>query len=379
MAMVLDEEQEMLRDAARGFLRDHAPVAQLRKLRDDDNDEGFDRETWKAMGEMGWTGVLVPEEHGGVAMGYQAAGVIAEEMGRTLTASPWLSTAVMGVTALTQAGTRSQQQDWLPRIAEGAAIMAVAVDETRKHGPQHVTTKAVKSGNGFKLSGQKIFVADGSVADALIVSARTAGAPGDPDGITLFLVPKDTKGVSAARQNMVDSRNASTLTLDNVEVDGGAVLGEIDGGLPALEQVLNAGRAGLAAEMSGAAQESLRMTVDYLKERKQFGKTIGEFQALQHRASHLYAEIELAKAIVMKGLQGLDASPKHAGLMVAAAKAKLGQVAQLAAQEGVQMHGGIGMTDEFDIGFYMKRIRVAEAMYGDSNYHADAYARLRGF
>ena len=257
--------------------------------------------------------------------------------------------------------------------------MAVAVDEKRKHGPQHVTTKAVKSGNGFKLSGQKTFVADGSVADALIVSARTAGAPGDADGITLFLVPKDAKGLSAARQNMVDSRNASTITLDNVEVDGGAVLGEIDGGLPALEQVLNAGRAGLAAEMSGAAQESLRMTVDYLKERKQFGKTIGEFQALQHRASHLYAEIELAKAIVMKALQGLDTSPEHAGLMVAAAKAKLGQVAQLAAQEGVQMHGGIGMTDEYDIGFYMKRIRVAEAMYGDSNYHADAYARLRGF
>ncbi len=379
MAMVLDEEQSMLRDAARGFLTDHAPVSQLRKLRDSGNEDKFDRATWAAMGEMGWAGVLVDEDHGGVDMGFQAAGLIAEEMGRTLTASPYLSTAMMGATALGAYGTTSQKETWLPKIATGEAIMAIAVDEGRKHRPQQVATTASKSGNGFKISGTKTFVADGGVAEQIIVTARTAGGEGEKEGISLFLVSADAAGITKTHHDMIDSRNSVTLSFDDVEVDGDAIIGEIDGGASPLNHILNAGRAGLAAEMSGSAQACLSMTVDYLKERKQFGKTIGEFQALQHRASHLYSEIELAKAVVMKALQGLDSAPEHASLMVAAAKAKLGQVAQLAAQESIQMHGGIGMTDEYDIGFYMKRIRVAEALYGDSHYQADIYAKLRGF
>lgn len=379
MAMVLNEEEGMLKDAAKGFLSDAAPVSQLRKLRDEESADGFDRETWKSMAEMGWTGVLVPEEHGGVAMGHVAAGVIAEEMGRTLTASPYLSTAIMGATALSRFGSDGQKSEWLPRIAGGDAITALAVDEARKHAPLKIETRAERSGNGFKLNGRKTFVAEGHVADMMIVSARTAGADGETDGVTLFLVPRDAKGVSVERASMIDSRNSAAVTLENVELNADAVLGEVDGGHPALEAVLDAGRAGLSAEMSGSAQECLEQTVAYLKERKQFGQIIGTYQGLQHRAAHLYSEIELGKSIVMKALQTLDMAPDHAAMMVSAAKAKMGQVAQLSAQESIQMHGGIGMTDEYDIGFFIKRVRVAEALYGDSLYHTDKFARMRNY
>jgi len=379
MAMVLNEEQGMLKDAAKGFLKDTAPVSQLRQLRDDQSADGFDRDTWKAMAEMGLTGVLVPEEHGGVAMGHVAAGVIAEEMGRNLTASPYLSTAIMGATALSRFGSSSQKGEWLAKIATGDAITAVAVDEGRKHSPANVTMTAERSGNGFKLNGNKSFVAEGHVADMMIVSARTSGSAADQEGVTLFLVPRSAKGVSVDRLSMIDDRNSASVTLEGVELDADAVLGEVDGGLPALEQVLDAGRAGLSAEMSGSAQQCLEQTVDYLKERKQFGEIIGTFQGLQHRAAHLYSEIELGKSIVLKALQTLDAAPEHAAMMVSAAKAKLGRVAQLSAQEAIQMHGGIGMTDEYDIGFFIKRVRVAEALYGDAGYHTDKFARLRKY
>ena len=379
MAMVLSEEAGMLKDAAKGFLADSAPVSQLRRLRDEENTDGFDRSTWKEMAEMGWTSVLVPEEHGGVAMGHVAAGVIAEEMGRTLTASPYLSTAIMGATALSRFGSDAQKGDWLPRIAAGEAITAVAVDEGRKHNPLHVTTKAERSGNGFKLTGSKSFVAEGHIADMLIVSARTAGGDTEEEGISLFLVPQNAAGLKVDRTSMVDSRNSARIELDGVEVDADALLGEVDAGYKPLEGILDAGRAGLSAEMSGSAQECLHQTVEYLKERKQFGEIIGTYQGLQHRAAHLYSEIELGKSIVLKTLQTLDMAPDHAAMMVSAAKSKMGQVAQLAAQESIQMHGGIGMTDEYDIGFFIKRVRVAEALFGDANYHTDKFARMRNY
>ncbi|WP_300556899.1 acyl-CoA dehydrogenase family protein [Maricaulis sp.] len=379
MAMVLSEEAGMLKDAAKGFLADSAPVSQLRKLRDTESADGFDRDTWKAMAEMGWTSVLVPEAHGGVEMGHVAAGVIAEEMGRTLTASPFLSTAVMGATALTRFGCEAQKGEWLPRIAGGEAITALAVDEGRKHAPAHVETRAERSGNGFKLNGKKSFVADGHIADMLIVSARTAGGDAEEDGVSLFLVPQDAAGVTIERASMVDSRNSARVTLENVELNADAVLGDVDNGYKPLEAVLDAGRAGLSAEMSGSAQECLEQTVEYLKERKQFGEVIGTYQGLQHRAAHLYSEIELGKSIVLKTLQTLDLAPDHAAMMVSAAKSKMGSVAQLAAQEAIQMHGGIGMTDEYDIGFFIKRVRVAAALFGDTNYHTDKFARLRKY
>lgn len=379
MPLVLTEEQEMLREAARGFLETRAPVSALRKLRDARDEVGFSRDLWKEMAEMGWAGVLIDEEFGGSDFGFVGAGVIAEEMGRTLTASPFLSTSILAATALKKYASKAHRQEHLPKIAAGDLVMALAVDEKNKHAPSKTALSAEKSGNAFRLSGEKTFVADGHVADKLIVAARTAGAPGEEAGITLFLVDAQAKGVARERTIMVDSRNAARIRFDGVEATGDDVIGEVDGGWQALEGILNAGRAGLAAEMSGAAQRAFEMTVGYLKERTQFGRPIGSFQGLQHRAAHLYCELELVKSATLKALQVLDDSFEMAGAFCALAKAKAGEVAKLASQEAVQMHGGIGMTDEHDIGLYMKRIRVAQEMFGDPAFHADRIARLRGY
>jgi len=379
MPLVLTEEQEMLRESARGFLDEKAPVSALRKLRDERSDDGFDRGLWKEMAEMGWAGILIDEEHGGANFGFVGAGVIAEEMGRTLTASPFHSTSILAATALKKFGSEAQRQENLPAIAAGEALIALAVDEASKHAPVKTDLKAEKSGNGFKLSGSKTFVADGHVADKLIVAARSGGSAGEMDGLTLFLIDAKAKGVETERTVMVDSRNAARIDLNAVEATGDDVIGEVDGGYMALEGVLSAGRAGLAAEMSGAAQQAFQMTTDYLKERKQFGKVIGTFQALQHRAAHLYSELELVRSVVLKALQELDENFGMAGITCSLAKAKAGEVAKLASQEAVQMHGGIGMTDEYDIGFYMKRIRVAQEKFGDGAFHADRIAQMRGF
>ena len=379
MPLILTEEQEMLKESARGFLDEKAPVAALRKLRDERSEEGFSRALWKEMAEMGWAGILVEEEHGGSGFGFVGAGVLAEEMGRTLTASPFLSTSILAATALNKFANDAAKSEYLPKIATADIVMALAVDEGRKHGPAATAMKAEKSGNGFKLSGSKAFVADGHVADKLIVAARTAGSPGEEAGISLFLVDAKAKGVERERTIMVDSRNAARVNFENVAVTGEDVIGEIDNGHAALEGVLSAGRAGLAAELSGSAQQAFEMTTTYLKERTQFGKVIGSFQALQHRAAHLYCEIELVKSVTLKALQDLDNAFGMAGVTASLAKAKAGEVAKLASQEAVQMHGGIGMTDEYDIGLYMKRIRVAQELFGDSAYHAERLARLRGY
>lgn len=379
MALVFTEEQEMLRESARGFLDERAPITALRKLRDSNDPTGFSRELWKEMAEMGWAGILIEEEFGGSDFGFVGAGVLAEEMGRTLTASPFLSTSILAATALKKFANDAQRGEFLPKISAGELVMALAVDEGSKHAPAGTALRAEKSGNGFRLNGAKTFVADGQVADRLVVAARTAGSPGEIDGLSLFLVDARAKGVAAERTVMVDSRGAARLNFDNVDVTGDDVLGDVDNGYAALEGILSAGRAGLAAEMSGSAQQAFEITTNYLKERKQFGKAIGSFQALQHRAAHLYCEVELMKSVVFKALQDLDENFGIAGVTCSLAKAKAGEVAKLAAIEAVQMHGGMGMTDEYDIGFYLKRIRVAQEMFGDFAFHADRIAQLRGY
>ena len=374
MPLVLTEEQEMLRESAEGFVKEHAPVSLLRRLREEDVPERFDRGVWKDMAEMGFAGVLVPEEQGGSAFGFVGAGVIAEAMGRTLAASPFLSSSVMGATALGQAGTEDQKDEYLAGAATGDRILTLAVDERRKHGPHHVETRAERSGNGFKLTGDKTFVADGLAADTIIVAARTGGGADEQDGITLFLVDAKADGVTRERMATVDERGHARIRLDGVEVDGDAVLGTVDQGYGPLEKALNGGRSVLCAEMTGAAGAAFDMTMDYLKERKQFGREIGSFQALQHRAAHLLAEMEMARAVTLQALQAMDEDMDQAGGAVSLAKAKVGQVAKLATQEAIQMHGGIGMTDEYDVGFYLKRVRVAQEMLGDPDFHANRLA-----
>ncbi len=379
MSLVLNEDEVMLREMAEGFFADKAPVKALRKLRDENDAVGFDLGLWREMADMGFAGVVIEEGHGGVDMGFVAAGLIAEQMGRNLSASPFLSTAILAATALREAGTAEQKENWLTKIAAGEAIMALALDEGPKHNPQGTATRAEKSGNGFKLNGSKAMVVDGHVADALIIVARTSGEPGDAEGISLFILDPKTKGVDIERTIMVDSRNAARIDLDDVEISGDALLGSLDGGMETLQAVVNAGRAVASAELLGAGAQAFTSTVDYIRERQQFGKIIGEFQALQHRASHLYSEVEIARSAVLASLTALDEKDPKAELYCAMTKAKVGSVAKLASQEGVQMHGGVGMTDEYDIGLYMKRIRVLQELLGDAHYHMNGMAKANGY
>jgi alkylation response protein AidB-like acyl-CoA dehydrogenase len=379
MPLVLTEEQSMLRDSARGLISDKAPVSHLRQLRDSKDATGFSRDLWKAFAEMGFSGLLVPENFGGSGLGYVEAGVVMEEIGRTLMPSPFLSTAVLAVSALSHGGSEAQKSAHLPDIADGSLLAALAIDEGTKHRPLQTKLQAVRSGNGFKLSGTKALVIDGHTADLLIVAGRTGGAAGERNGLTLFLVDPKAKGIAIERTVMVDAHNAARIEFSNVEVDADQVLGEIDQGYQLLEGVLNIGRGAVASEMVGLSEEVFGRTVTYLKERKQFGKLIGEFQALQHRAAQLYIDIEITRAAVLKALQTLDGDFDRAGAAVAVAKARAGTTATLAVQEGVQMHGGMGMTDQFDIGFFMKRARVCQELFGDSNYHADQLARMKSY
>jgi len=379
MALVLTEEQSMLRESARGLISDKAPVSHLRHLRDSKDATGFSRELWKSFAEMGFSGLLIAEEFGGSGLGCVEAGLVMEEIGRTLMPSPFLSTAVVAASALSRGGSAAQKSEYLAKISAGDLLASLAVDEGAKHRPLQIELKAARSGNGFKLSGSKALVVDGHVADLLIVAARSAGASGEAGGVTLLLVDPKAKGVATERTLMVDSHNAARIEFDNVEVDADHVLGEVDQGFALLEGVLNIGRGAVASEMVGLAEEVFSRTVNYLKERKQFGKAIGEFQALQHRAAQLYIDIEITRAAVLKAQQALDGNFDKATSAVAVAKARAGTTATRAVQEGVQMHGGMGMTDQFDIGFFMKRARVCEELFGDANYHADQLARMRSY
>jgi alkylation response protein AidB-like acyl-CoA dehydrogenase len=379
MALVWTEEQTLLRDSAQAFLADNAPVAQLRQLRDSRDTTGFSRSLWQRFAEMGFTGILVPEAHGGLGLGMVEAGVVMEQIGRHLTASPFLASSVVAVTAIRQAGSEAQQARLLPALASGEHIATLAVDETNKHQPQRIALRASKCSGGWALDGAKTFVIDAHVADLLIVAARSAGEAGEAQGITLFLVPRDTPGVEVERVTMVDAHNAARIVFKDVAVGADAVLGAVDGGAAALQTALDAGRAAAAAEMLGIADQTFARTVAYLKERRQFGRVIGEFQGLQHRAASLYCDIELARAAVLKALQSLDADASAAATAVSVAKSRAGRSATLAVQEGVQMHGGMGMTDEFEIGFFMKRARVLQELFGDANFHADRLARSRQY
>jgi len=379
MPLVLNDEQTMLRDNARGFLGKNAGIAHLRQLRDSRDETGFSRKLWKDFVEMGWAGILIPQQYGGLGPGHVEAGVVMEELGRTLTPSPFLSTGLMAASAIAHDGNEKQKGHYLPKIAAGELIATLAIDEGTKHRPEKIALTATRSGSGYALKGAKTFVVDGHVADLLIVAARTSGTAGDTKGLTLFLVDSTTKGVSAERTPMVDTHNSARITFENVTVPADAVLGKIDEGWDALEGTLNVGRAAIASELLGVGEEAFARTVGYLRERKQFGRLIGEFQALQHRAANLYCELELTRSVVLKALQTLDESFDKAGAIVSIAKAKAGTTATLAVQEAVQMHGGIGMTDEFDVGLFMKRVRVGQELFGDANFHADRLARLNHY
>ncbi len=377
MAFVLTEEQQMLRDSAVSFAAEKLPVAQLRALRKDG--KPFDAAAWKDMAELGFAGVLIPEEFGGSGFGYVGLGQVLEAQGRTLAATPLLSTAMIGASALILAGSEAQKADLLPKIAAGDLITALAVDEAAHHDPSEIALAAVKSGAGYALSGDKRYVVDGPAASLLIVAARTSGKPGDRQGVTLFLVPADAAGVARTTLQTLDAHAASNISFNDVAVGADAVLGPVDGGADVLDAILDRARIGLAAEMLGASDAAFEMTAEYLKVRKQFGQLIGSFQSLQHRAAIMFTELELTRSCVGAALSALDVNANNIGELASLAKARAAETIHLVSNETVQMHGGIGMTDVHDSGLYMKRARVLEALYGGESFHRDRYAQLHGF
>lgn len=376
MALVLNEEQRLLRQTARDFLQANAPVGQLRQLRDQRDALGYDPGLWRQMTELGWASIILPEAYDGLDFGFSGLGAVLEETGRTLAASPLFATGVLGASAILLGGSEAQKSDLLPRIASGDLTLALALEESHHHAPLSVATVATAIEDGYRLDGQKVFVVDGHSADKLLVTARDAGSP---EGISLFLVDRESAGVDCRRTIMVDSRNAANIRFDGVRVPASALIGEPGLAWSFLEPVLDRGRVALAAEMLGSALEVFERTVEYLKQREQFGVRIGSFQALQHRAAQLQAELELCRSVVLQALSCIDEDPQQLPLLASLAKARLNALAKWVTNEAVQMHGGIGVTDELDIGFFLKRARVTMQLLGDSAYHRNRYATLCGY
>ena len=378
MALVLNEEQRLLKDTAKDFLSANMPVEALRKLRDSDDEMGYSRQHWQQMCELGWASIVLPEEYDGLDFGFMGLGAVIEESGRVLAASPLMSTVVLGASTLTLGASDEQKAALLPKIASGELTLALAMEEGNHHAPLETAMRAEATASGYRLNGSKSFVPDGYSADKLVVLARSSGNPGDAEGLSLFLVDGDAQGVSRHRRRMADSRGAAAIDFD-VEISSDALIGELGKAWPVLEPALDRGRICLAAEMLGGAQECFQRTMEYLKERSQFGVKIGSFQALQHRASLMYIELELAKSVVLDALSAIDDKRPDMPQLASLAKARLNDVFELVTSEAVQMHGGIGVTDELEIGFFLKRSRMASHLLGNSGFHRDRYASLCGY
>jgi len=379
MALVLNEEQRLLQDTSREFLSNHAPVTSLRALRDNRDSKGYSTELWQQMAELGWASIILPQEYGGLDFGFTGLGVVMEETGRTLAASPLLASAVIGASAILLGGNASQKESLLPAIASGELTLALALEESHHHRPNRIATRAQADGDGYIITGSKTFVLDGHSADRLLVVARNDGETGDTSGISLFLVDPDSEGLRRQRTSLMDSRNAANISFDHVRVSRDALVGEPGLGWAVLEPTLDRARVALAAEMLGSALEAFERTVAYLKEREQFGVKIGSFQALQHRAAHMQSRIELCRSVVLQALTAVDESPEQLPLLASLAKAQLNELVKLVSNEAVQMHGGIGVTDELEIGFFLKRARATMQTFGDSGFHKDRYATLCGY
>ena len=380
MQLVLTEDQELLAKTAADFASERSPVARVRQLRDSRDPDGFSRALWKEMAELGWVGIPFPESLGGAGMGLAELAVVLEALGRKLAPEPFLSCVLLAGQALLIGGNEAQKSRWLPPLVAGERLLALGFQERRSRCDlRRVATRAERAGEGWRLRGEKIQVEGGASADAFVISARSAGAENDRAGIALFLVPRGAAGLEVVRQHRVDSRNAALLKLDGVAVSAGDVVGAVDAGGDLLETVVDRATVGLCAEMLGSMSEAFERTLSYLKQRIQFGVPIGSFQALKHRAAQCFIEIELVRSTVMAAARAVDAGDADAGRLVSLAKARCSDAGVLIGNEAVQMHGGIGMTDEHEIGFYLKRARVAEMTFGDAAFHRDRWARLSGY
>ena len=379
MKLVLSEEEQFLKDTAKNFAAERSPISHFRALRDNDDPTLWDKEIWSEMVKLGWPGILIPEEYGGSNFGVAGIGVILQECAKTLTPSPLFATGVLGAYAISNYGNEEQKKNYLPKIVNGEITTALAVDEFSHHNPNDSVMSAKKEGSNYVLNGKKIFVIDGASADLFIVLGRTSGNSGDSAGMTLFLINADASGIEKIKLDMADSRNYANIVFNNVLIDSSQILGNEETGGETIEDILDIGRIAISSEMLGNAESAFETTLDYLKQRKQFGVLIGSFQALQHRAAEMFCELELTKSSVMAALRAADENSNELQRMSSLAKTIAGETLHLVSNEAIQMHGGIGVTDEYDIGFFLKRARVAEQIFGSAKYHTERYANLSGF
>ena len=375
----LTEEQSIIKDQAKSWVAAQAPVQKFREMRDSEIDIAYQPQTWSSIVDMGWSGIIVPEQYGGADMGYLTLGIVLEELGRHLTASPLFASSVVGTSAVLLGGNDAQKQALLPGVVEGSEILTLAIDEGPRHNPSNIQLQAQATASGYRLTGNKTFVLEGMAATHFIVAARTAGDAHDEQGITLFLVPAQAEGLTRQAISTVDSRGYAKLALDTVEVPSDAILGQVNEAYPVIEATLDRARAALGIEMLGTGAQAFDMTLDYLKTREQFGRVIGSFQALGHRAAGLFSTMELARSCAESALQAIDDNASDSALKCSLSKAKVGDFLHEMSNQLIQIHGGIGMTDEFDAGFYLKRARVLETTFGNQAFHRDRYARLLEF
>ena len=379
MKLVLTEEEQFLKDTAKNFAEERCPISHFRSLRDSNDPKLWDKDIWKEMTALGWPGILIPEEYGGSNFGITGISVILEECAKTLTPSPLFATGVLGAFSITNFGNDDQKQNYLPKISSGDLTTALAIDESSHHNPADTEMVAKKDGKKFVLNGKKTFVIDGASADLLIVLARTSGNKGESSGLTLFLIDSNNTGIERIKLDMADSRNYANINFNNVEVSAKNILGDEETGGETVENILDIGRIAIASEMLGNAEAAFETTLDYLKQRKQFGVLIGSFQALQHRAAEMFCELELTKSSVMAAMKAADEGSNELQRLSSLSKTMAGETLHLVSNEAVQMHGGIGVTDEYDIGFFLKRARVAEQIFGSSEFHTERYANISGF
>ena len=379
MKLILTEEQEFLRDTAKNFAQERTPVAHFRALRDSNDQNLWDKDIWQEMVNLGWSGILIPEEFGGSNFGVAGISVILQECGKTLTPSPLFSTGVLGAYAISNFGTQEQKEQYLPKIVNGKITTALAVDESSHHDPSKTSLTAEKKDDKYILNGKKTFVIDGASADVLIVLTRTSGNSDELTGLTLFIIDSNADGIDKTKLDMADSRNYANINFNDVKCSNQDILGALESGGETVESILDIGRIAISAEMLGNAESAFETTIEYLKQRKQFGVLIGTFQALQHRAAAMFCEIELTKSAVMAAVHGADERSNELQRLSSLAKTVAGETLHLVSNEAIQMHGGIGVTDEYDLGFFIKRSRVAEQIFGSSTYHTERYANLSGF
>ncbi len=373
----LSEEQELFQQSARDFLAAECPMTLVREVGADE--EGFPRALYAKMAALGWMGLVVPERYGGAGLGMLELALLLEQLGRVLMPGPFFSSAVLATLAIVRGGSPSQRRRWLPRLACGEVVGALALlEESDSLDASGVRAGARRRGGRWRLSGTKLFVTDAHVADVLVGAFRSRGD--GVDGITLFAVPRASPGLTVTPMPSIDpTRRPMAVQFDDVEVTADAVLGTPHAGWRTLAPVLDAAAIGIAADCLGGAARALEMAVDYGRTRQQFGRPIGSFQAIKHLAAEMVSEIEPARALLWYAAYAHDAMPREAPRAAAMAKALLGDVYSRTANRAVQMHGGIGFTWEHDIHFWLTRAKWNEVAFGDATFHRQRLAQLSRF